>query len=85
LRDQFTSLRRRVHSQGRESVDASSASAHEDVANAAAGALVLAGAASPFEDEGIGISECFVRGHGAPGYDDDFEVEQPSLVFGGVA
>jgi hypothetical protein len=46
LRQQFVALQRRVHSNGRESIDDSgSASSHDDLSNSCAGAMVLASVA----------------------------------------
>ncbi len=46
MRQQFVSLERRVHSNGRESIDDSgAASSHDDLANSCAGAMVIASVA----------------------------------------
>jgi hypothetical protein len=48
MRQQFVSLERRVHTNGRESVgDSGAASAHDDLANCLAGAMVLASVEKP--------------------------------------
>jgi hypothetical protein len=45
MRQQFVGLERRVHPNGRESIDDRGSSSHDDLANACAGAMVLAATA----------------------------------------
>jgi hypothetical protein len=60
LRQQLAGLERRVHAAGRESIDhGGGAGAHDDLANAAMGALVLAGVRPAFADAD--------RAHGSAG------------------
>ena len=52
LRQQFTGLERRVHSNGRESVDDSGGKANDDLANSCSGALLLAAAGTDWSKPG---------------------------------
>ncbi len=87
LREQLTGLQRHVHAQGREEIThGGGANAHDDVANAAMGAIGLAADRSALQrDRVICGPIVFTRGGGRPwlGESDDAPIDTGMVYAGG--
>jgi hypothetical protein len=80
LRLQFTGLERRVHSNGRESVDDSGGKANDDLANACSGALLLAMAGEDWSRPGATWGEIFRRQIAARRLENGHPDEKPKPI-----